>query len=63
MKIKIHEVEYKNTELTNLPKEFEFDIDDVIASDDQSLADEVTKLIKETTGKILKVVLLMLIKK
>lgn len=51
MKIKVHEVEYTNAELTNLPKEFEFDIDDAIAGDDQSLANEVTKLIKESTGE------------
>jgi hypothetical protein len=51
MKIKVHEVEYVNAELTSLPKEFEFDILDTIAADDQSLADEVTKLIKESTGE------------
>lgn len=49
MKIKVHEVKYEPENL-ELATGYDFDISDEISSDDQLLANEVTRLIKEITG-------------
>lgn len=50
MIVKIEDIEY-TTETVDLPKSFEFEISEEIASDDQLLANEVNRLIKEKTNQ------------
>lgn len=49
MKVQINNLTYTNKD-TTLPTQFEFDIADEIASNDDLLAQELIKLIAEQTG-------------
>lgn len=49
MLVKVHEIEYM-TKNESFPKSFEFDIEDGIVKEDQLLANEVVRLVKEQTG-------------
>jgi hypothetical protein len=51
MIITVTEVEYEEIEATEcLPKQFEFDISDELCENDDTLSNEVVRLIKEQVG-------------